>query len=101
LQTYDEFVVGYTESRYLGDPRSAKVRKLFADRSLPNGTVMLDSRVAGHWRRTIKDKTVDVQILLYEPLKRAAQVALEQAVERFGRYLDRQPELSIGSGGRR
>jgi hypothetical protein len=96
LQTYDEFVVGYSESRYLGDPRAARVRKLFTDRNLPNGTVMLGSRVAGHWRRTVTGKAVDVQVLLYEPLKGTAKIALETAVEELGRFLGRQPNLSIG-----
>jgi hypothetical protein len=97
LQTYDEFVVGYSESRYLGDPRAARIRKLFTDRNLPNGTVMLGARVAGHWRRTITAKTVNVQVLLYEPLKGAARVALESAVEGLAGFLGRQPELVVGA----
>jgi hypothetical protein len=96
LQTYDEFVVGYTESRYLGDPRAADVRKAFTDRSLPNGTVMLGPRIAGLWRRSLTAKRVEVEVLLYEPLLAAGAVALEKAVKELGRYLGRQSDLSTG-----
>jgi hypothetical protein len=93
LQAYDEYVVGYTESRYLGDPRGARVRAAFADRSLPSGTVMSGPRVAGHWRRSTTDKAVRVEVLLYEPLSKSGGLALERAVGRLGDFLGRRTQL--------
>ena len=65
LQTYDELIVGYTESRFFGDPVGTKARTAWRDRRLPTGTVLLDGRVAGHWKRTIDKHHVEVEILTY------------------------------------
>jgi hypothetical protein len=96
LQAYDEFVVGYTESRYLGDPRAARVRAAFTERGRPNGTIMLGSHVAGHWRRSTTTETVDVQVQLYEPLRGAAERALERAVQELGTFLGRRADVTTG-----
>ena len=37
LQTYDEYIVGYTESRFLGDPRADSARAAWQDRRVPPG----------------------------------------------------------------
>jgi hypothetical protein len=95
LQAYDELVVGYTESRYLGDPLGAKVRSAFVDRSLPSGTVMNGPRVAGHWRRSVTDKAVTVEVLLYESFSESGSVALEKAVGRLGDFLGRRTDLRV------
>jgi hypothetical protein len=90
LQAYDELVVGYTESRYLGDPRRARIRAAFIDRSVPNGTVMVGSRVLGHWRRSTKEKVVEVEAHLYEPLRGAQAKAMEKAVGDLGRFVGKE-----------
>lgn len=88
LQAYDEFVVGYTESRYLGDPRASSVKAAFTDRSIPNGTVMLGPRVVGHWRRSSKQKLVELEVLLYERLRGAdAEEALATAAGDLGTFM--------------
>jgi DNA glycosylase AlkZ-like len=94
LQAYDEFVVGYTESRYLGDPRAARVRSAFIDRNLRNSTVMLDDRVAGHWRRSTTPSKVEVDVELYAALKGAARMALGRTVDELSRFIGRRVQLS-------
>ncbi|MDQ3954325.1 MAG: winged helix DNA-binding domain-containing protein, partial [Actinomycetota bacterium] len=66
LQAYDELIVGYTESRFFGDPIGARARAVWRDRRLPSGVLLLDDRVGGHWRRTIGKHGVSVEILTYE-----------------------------------
>jgi hypothetical protein len=97
LQAYDELVVGYSESRYLGDPRAEQARSAFMGRSLPTGVVLLGTRIAGHWRRSIRDKKVEVEVLLYASLRGADKIALQDAVEELGRFLNRPAELTTGS----
>ena len=93
LQGYDEVVVGYTESRFFGDPREAAVRAAFRDRSLPNGIVLLNDGVAGHWRRTMSSRLVTVEVLLYEALSPNAARMLEKAAADLGRFLGREARL--------
>src|SRR5262245_16659481 len=54
LQTYDELVVGYTESRFVGDDKAEPARAAWLERSLPTGLLLLGDRVGGHWRRTFE-----------------------------------------------
>lgn len=93
LQAYDEYVVGYTQTRYLGDPRAEQARAAFSDRSLPPSTLMLGTNVAGHWRRSVKQNVVDVEVVLYEALRGADADALDVAVDELGRYLGKTPKL--------
>ncbi|CAN5635168.1 hypothetical protein BH24ACT26_BH24ACT26_14230 [soil metagenome] len=90
LQPYDELVVGYTESRYFGDPRAAASRAAWRDRSLPNGVVILNAGVAGHWRRTIEKDWVWIEVLVYEDQKPDDGRAVEAAAEDLGRFLGRR-----------
>jgi Winged helix DNA-binding domain len=93
LQAYDELVVGYTESRYFGDPRGAVARAAWRDRSLPNGVVLLNGGVAGHWRRSVDKDSIRVEALLYEHPKRDDSPALAAAARDLGRFVGRQVTL--------
>lgn len=94
LQTYDEFVVGYTESRYLGDPRADLAKEAFLSRNLPPATVLFGSRIAGRWRRSTRPKTVEVEVVLYER-SRGMEAALEKATTALGRFVSKEVDLSI------
>ncbi|MCW2757558.1 MAG: Winged helix DNA-binding protein [Nocardioidaceae bacterium] len=85
LQTFDEYVVGYTESRYAFD-LSGRARALPGDTLLRNGAVLLDGQVAGHWRRTVRAEQVVVETRLYdEPDREALQVAADELGAFLGR----------------
>jgi Winged helix DNA-binding domain len=88
LPAYDELLVGYTQSRFFGDPRAAAARAAWRDRSLPNGVVLLDGAVAGYWRRTIDRHSVKVEVLEYEYFTR----------RKLGRWRLR-PEILVASWG--
>lgn len=96
LQAYDELIVGYTESRHLGDPRAEAIRAAFTNRHLPTGTVMLGPGAVGHWRRSVKEKVVDVEVLLYEKLRGPDNKALEAAAAELGHFLGKDVRLSTG-----
>ena len=95
LQSYDEVVVGYTESRYLGDPLKAAARAAWGDRSLPFAVALVNGAVAGHWRRTIKTRTVNVEILTYKRPNPSELRALKSAAADFGRFLEREVTVEI------
>jgi hypothetical protein len=56
---------------------------------LPNGIVLLNDGIAGHWRRTTQKDSVRVEVLLYENLESAAVRALEAEARNLGRFLRR------------
>ena len=91
LQTYDEVVVGYSESRFFGDPRADRARAAWRDRSLPGATVLIDGAVAGHWKRTVRGKKVDIRVVTYDALSAATKRALSAAAAELGAFLGLQP----------
>ena len=95
LQTYDELVVGYTESRFLGDPAGERARQAWFDRSFPSGVFLRNGRIGGHWRRQAEPKRIRVEVVLYEEAKRGHRAAIETATEDLGAFFERPVELTI------
>jgi hypothetical protein len=96
LQAYDELIVGYSESRYIGDPRAVAARAAFKDRSMPTGVVLSGVHVIGHWRRSIKERSAEVEVLLYEEQSAATLKRLDVAVRAFGAFLGREVGIRTG-----
>ena len=95
LQAYDEVVVGYTTSRYFGDPRAARARAAWRDRTVPTGVVLVSGGVAGHWRRTMKRDSVAVEVLLYDESTPTMVRALQTAARQMGRFLGRKASVEV------
>jgi len=95
LQTYDELGVGYTESRFIGDPGAERARAAWGDRTYPSGVLLLNGRVGGHWRRTIERTEVPIEVHLYQKSKPADTKSLEAAAARLGRFLDLPVTLDV------
>ena len=87
LQTYDELVVGYTESRFHGDTSGDLARQAWSDRTYPTGLYLLDGRIGGHWRRTIEPKRVRASFHTYGAVSGDDARTLESAAARLGRFL--------------
>lgn len=80
LQGYDEYFVGYGESKDVvgvgGVPPLTGIH-----------VIVLDSQVVGNWKRTLKNGAVTVEADLVVPLDTDQRGAVAVAVERYGRYL--------------
>jgi Winged helix DNA-binding domain len=98
LQVYDELVVGYTESRFVGEApaTAAAAKEAWLGRDLPSGVFLLNGRIGGHWRRTIGTKRVDVEANFYERPKKSALTAVEREADRLGRFVGREVVLRTG-----
>jgi hypothetical protein len=94
LHIYDEFIVGYTQSRFFGDPRAPSAGT-WRDRRLPTGVVLLNGTAAGHWRRTIVKDSINVDFLLYVEPKPTQMRALEAGAADLGRFLGRRATVSV------
>ena len=97
LQTYDEFIVGYTESRFLGDPRRAAARAAWQDRSVPPGLVLVNGSIAGHWRRSLTKNKLGVEIWLYEDPAAATAKALQVEAKALGAFHDLEVTVEMGT----
>jgi hypothetical protein len=95
LQTYDEIVVGYSESRFLGDPANERARAAWLDRNFPSGVFLVNGRIGGLWRRRAEPKRILVEVVLYDEAKRGQRAAVEKAARRLGAFFERPVETTI------
>ena len=90
LQAYDEIVVGYTKSRFFGDPRAEEMAGRRRERNVPTGIVLISGALAGNWRRTTAGSAVAVELDLFEPAGPRPRAALKAAAADLGRFVDRE-----------
>jgi hypothetical protein len=91
LQLYDEYVMGYRESRFLMN------RDGLAPGARPslNGIVVERTQAIGWWKRLQERGTTVVLVHLAKSLSRRGQAALATEVGRFGDFLGTTAELRL------
>ena len=93
VQGYDEFVMGYSETKgLLARPGSSWVA---ATPPVGRLVILLDGRVGGFWRRTLEKARVLVEAELMDDWSARARVALEAEVARYAAFLGLRPELRL------
>ena len=99
LQAFDEYIIGYTESRKV----LAVAGQLEAPRGAPlhSNRVIRDGQVIGFWRTVLDADEALVEVHLARPLDAATRSGLESEVERYGRFLQRPVRLMVSKGGSR
>ena len=91
LQAFDEYIIGYTESR--------KVLAVAGKPDAPSGAPMhsnvltRDGQVIGFWRMVPDAEKALVAVHLAQPLDVVTRSALEDELERYGRFLQRPVRL--------
>jgi len=86
LPGFDEFLLGYTDrSATLDAQHRTKVLLIANGRFL--GTIVIDGRVAGTWKRDLKKKEVVVTTTAFRALKAGERRLVEAAADNYGRFL--------------
>jgi hypothetical protein len=88
LQTYDEYVVAYAESRDVLDVEGLAGGERFSP------TVILCGQFAGTWSRKATNRAHAVEVRLARPPKKAERAALEEAVASYARFVGVRVNLS-------
>ncbi|GAA1620749.1 winged helix DNA-binding domain-containing protein [Catellatospora bangladeshensis] len=86
LQAYDEYIVGYSESKHLLNVAGLGSGQRW-DRPVFNGVLIIGSQLAGHWKRTVGRREVAIEVLLYAPLDAGQAAAVQAAADHHGRFL--------------
>lgn len=85
LQAYDEYVMGYSESRNALD--LSGVGRSQPEAPAFNLIVLLDGQFAGRWKRTIRRDSVIIETSLHRPFNAVQTRALQRAAEGYGEFL--------------
>jgi hypothetical protein len=86
LQAYDEYLVGYSESKYALD-QSGRARSVPQPNFVFNMVVVLDSQVVGRWRRTLTKDGLAIDVALHQALDVRQSRALQAAADAHAAFL--------------
>lgn len=86
LQGYDEYVNAYSESKDVFDIEGL-ARVVPQGQTMFTHAVLLDGQVVGHWRRRLTREAMTIDVQLAALLDGAGRDALDDAVERYGRFV--------------
>ena len=87
LPSFDEYMIAYKDRGAIIEPKYASA--VIAGSTfffLP--TVIFDGRVIGTWRRTTKDKTIEIATKPFAKLDGAQKEAIGEAAERYGVFVE-------------
>ena len=92
LQAYDEYIIGYTESRKV----LAVAGRPDAPRGAPlhSNVVTRDGQVIGFWRTVPDPEQALVDVQLARPIDAGTRRALEDELERYGHFLQRTVRIT-------
>ncbi len=95
LPGFDEYLLGYTDRR----PQLAGHYATFASMVTANGmlssTVVVDGRVAGTWKRTLKRDRVEITVRAFRELTADERDGLAQAAEEYGSFVGRTSHVEL------
>jgi hypothetical protein len=86
LQAYDEYFVGYSGNERVVDA-AGLVRRSPSGRTAFNHVLVIDTQVAGHWKRTLGRGAMQLDAALYRRLTPAEDAALVAAAEAQAAFL--------------
>lgn len=87
LPNYDEYMVGYQEREAIFDASLAGKLDSRAN-SLLGNTIVIEGRIAGIWKRTIKAREVLIDLNLFLPLNPELTRAVHAAARRYGDFIN-------------
>jgi hypothetical protein len=86
LPNYDEYTVGYTDRAEIFD--TTHTNKLDSRGSiLFQYVIVMDGRVAGTWKRTIKKNEVQIEVVRFSTLTDEQNQAIITAAQQYGKFL--------------
>jgi hypothetical protein len=85
MPDYDEYGMGYKDRSAIFDS-GGLAKSVSRGNPVFNRMTIIDGRIAGTWRRTIKKNAVIVETVPFAPLGKAKQLAVMKAVKKFRQF---------------
>jgi hypothetical protein len=89
LPNYDEYIVGYTDRSAVFDGELHREKLDARGNILFNHTIVMDGRVVGTWKRTLKKAEVLLDATIFAAMGMVEKNKLEGAVKRYGEFVGR------------
>ena len=94
LPNYDEYLIAYKDRGAFVE--TARAANLVA-RSNGGFThhLVIDGRLAGGWRRTLKGHVVEIEVAPYKPLTPSQKGVVAAAADHYGEFLNQRAQLTV------
>jgi Winged helix DNA-binding domain len=86
LPGFDEYMLGYNDRSAVLDPQHAQ-KQIPDNNGRFLSTMIMNGRVVGTWKRTVKKKRIQVIIEPFSSLNKVAKQAFAVAAERYGEFI--------------
>lgn len=93
VQTYDESIVAYRDSRRLLD--IAREDTIVGGFPPFNGAIIAEGRLVGYWKRRFTKDTVEIEAALHHHIPSTLLGELETAAARYAAFVEADPTLNI------
>jgi len=88
LPNFDEYIVGYTDRKFIFDDTHIPRLDLRAN-PLFQHTIILDGKIIGTWKRQFKKNLIVINPCIFTRLSGSEKQALDSAIKRFGVFIDK------------
>jgi len=94
LPNYDEYLIAYKDRGAVVE-RGRTANLVARTNGGFSHHLVIDGRLAGGWRRTLKGHLVMIEVAPYKPLTPAQKGAVAAAADRYGEFLNQRAELTV------
>jgi hypothetical protein len=91
---FDEYLVGYSQTRGALD-QAGITRWLFSTINVRSGALILDTQLAGTWKRSLTKNGLLIDVRLHAPFDPDQMQALQAEAERHAAFLGRSVNLRV------
>ncbi|MEO7215231.1 winged helix DNA-binding domain-containing protein [Mucilaginibacter sp.] len=85
LPNYDEYIVSYKDRSAAVDVKH--INKVDPRGTIFNHTILINGKIEGLWKRTIKKDLLEIEITPFKPLSQKNLMAVEKAAKQYAKFL--------------
>jgi Winged helix DNA-binding domain len=94
LPNYDEYTVAYKDRAILFDKNHSPVVTTRGN-AIFNNTILINGKVEGTWKRTIKNKSVVIETKPFRPFNKTKQRAVTKVAKQYSEFVSKEIVRSI------
>jgi len=94
LPNFDEYLIAYKDRGAFVETSRAANLVARSNGGFANHLI-IDGRLAGGWRRTLKGHLVEIEVAPYKPLTPSQKGVVVAAVDHYGEFLNQRAQLTV------
>ena len=92
MPDYDEYGMGYKDRSALFSSTKIDFSQFKGENPFYNRMIIIDGKIAGSWKRVIKNNRVAIETVPFGPLSKSKQQALKKAIKKYCLFVGKEIE---------